>query len=105
MRQPRALTLAGGGFKAQAIYSALTAGLLARQAALDSTESPGDAVGSLIELYEGVDIISSNSGGSWFAAGLIYSSMFQSVLFEMSRNVATAGEIYYDKVLRKFLVA
>uniref|UniRef100_A0A7S2K7T1 Uncharacterized protein n=1 Tax=Zooxanthella nutricula TaxID=1333877 RepID=A0A7S2K7T1_9DINO len=52
---------------------------------------------------KGIDMLSTNSGGSWFAAALAYSPRFVSVISGMAGDVDNAGKMFHDKVLYAFL--
>ena len=80
-----ALALEGGGFRALTNCAGLTAGLLAATFSLDLESS---------ELHESVRWVSSVSGGSWFAASLIYSRDFRNMVERMARDPDGAGATF-----------
>jgi len=89
-----ALTLEGGGFKALASFVGFTAGLLAAR--------PEAALGGKEGLFSRVVNISSNSGGSWFASMLIYSSRFETLIKEIAKAPGDK-DMFYDHFLLPFL--
>eukprot|EP00972_Heterocapsa_arctica_P036016 5300086-Heterocapsa_arctica.AAC.1 len=48
-------------------------------------------------------MISSNSGGSWYAAEALYSSSFVDLLDAMGRQPEQAGELFAQRWVRKLL--
>mmetsp|Transcript_118106 Transcript_118106/g.252391 ORF Transcript_118106/g.252391 Transcript_118106/m.252391 type:complete len:621 (+) Transcript_118106:91-1953(+) len=96
----RALTIEGGGWKAQTVEAAFMAGLLNAQA----RESGGEAVTfESSGLLSSFDTISSNSGGTWFTSSLLFSESFMRMLEEMGAKPAEAGDIYNQEYTAKLL--
>jgi hypothetical protein len=76
----------GGGYLAFAIHTGLVSGLLAA--------FPGDAPGSLGELLREYGTISSNSGGSWYAASLTHSDHFVNITNEIAAKPDESDAIF-----------
>lgn len=93
----RAIAFEGGGYKAQAVAAANIAAML--------NALGGDEHGGMDKLFENIDIVSSNSGGSWFAASALYSSSYVDMLRAMGREPERAAEIYAAQFVAKLLQA
>lgn len=48
----------------------------------------------LDKLFSKMDAISSNSGGTWYIAELVYSTQFQTLQYNMASNLSGAGELF-----------
>jgi hypothetical protein len=86
------LCLEGGGFRALACDAGLTSGLLAFLAKYEGKQPT--LAGSA--LYDRFGSLSTCSGGSWFAASLIFSSRFATMVEAMSASPETAGQQFKD---------
>jgi len=89
----RALALCGGGFRASSVETGLTSGLLAAAHAM----RPGAEASPTLRstgIYARFDAMASVSGGSWFAAELIYSEQFVALVEEMAVSPAEAAAMH-----------
>jgi len=87
-----ALCLQGGGFRSVVCDAGITAGLLAFLAKYEGLQPTIDSSG----LYDRFSSLSTCSGGSWFAASLIYSSKFATLVELMGASPETAGQQFKD---------
>lgn len=83
-----ALTVAGGGWRAQWSAAGLISGLVSYMGKTDNSAKPTLAGTGLLDR---VDIVSTNSGGSWFASSLIYSERHLALLESMAASPKTAS--------------
>lgn len=86
--EPVHVAFAGGGWRAHTAHSAWTIGLL-------------DQKHTLNEVFKNVEIISSNSGGSWFSSMLMYSSDFVNDIQDpnaQNKWTTSTGWTYKQKV-------
>lgn len=74
------VAFAGGGFRAHSIHTGIVSALIKGK--------------GLQGLFKNVDHLSSNSGGSWFAAQLLHSSKFNKMIEDISASKSFAGEEY-----------
>jgi len=83
-----ALSLGGGGFLSTTEMSGFTAGLLAYAMKHDKTNALIRSDSPLLEsdLFGGVKSINSISGGSWFAALLIYSEKYRTTTESLAKT-------------------
>uniref|UniRef100_A0A7S2KF75 Uncharacterized protein n=1 Tax=Zooxanthella nutricula TaxID=1333877 RepID=A0A7S2KF75_9DINO len=86
-RGGRAIAIAGGGWRAYSVASAVTA-------AMQHELALARAGSTLKDLFSNVSKLSSNSGGSWFAASLIYSEEFVALVHAMAADPLRAGKIF-----------
>merc|ERR1712072_1308136 len=89
-----ALTLEGGGFKSVAVQSGIISGLIAANTRKQGGNVPTTLLAS--GLLSKTELVSSVSGGSWFACELMYSSRFRELIEAMAFDPATAGS-QFDK--------
>jgi len=95
-----ALTFEGGGLRASSSYAGITSGLLRVAADVRAQTQQGEqataAETTLAEtgLYSNVSLLSSVSGGSWFAASLAYSDRYLSLVEDMAREPSQAAKLY-----------
>ncbi|CAK0897212.1 unnamed protein product, partial [Prorocentrum cordatum] len=85
----RAAAFKGGGWFAFSMHAALVSGLLAA--------FPGGAPGQLEELFREYGLLSSNSGGSWYAASLVYSEWFVELTGQLAAEPQEAEATFKDK--------
>eukprot|EP00927_Polykrikos_kofoidii_P064823 TRINITY_DN604_c0_g1_i2.p1 TRINITY_DN604_c0_g1~~TRINITY_DN604_c0_g1_i2.p1 ORF type:complete len:587 (-),score=73.38 TRINITY_DN604_c0_g1_i2:115-1812(-) len=83
-----ALTVAGGGWRAQWSAAGLISGMVSYMGKTDDSTKPTLAGTGLLDR---IDIVSSNSGGSWFASSLIYSERHLALLESMAASPETAS--------------
>uniref|UniRef100_A0A7S2QB59 PLA2c domain-containing protein n=1 Tax=Zooxanthella nutricula TaxID=1333877 RepID=A0A7S2QB59_9DINO len=88
-----ALAVAGGGLRASSVATGLTSGLMVVAHDMrPGTESTPTLQGTGI--YDNFASIASVSGGSWFAAELIYSTRFVQLVEEMAGSPAEAAQLH-----------
>ena len=86
-----AMTFEGGGFKAHSAFTGVMSGLL------------GASGLGLEKLLHAVEVLVSISGGTWFAAQLIYSPAFLSLVEEMGKKPQNAGKLFWKSWVVPFL--
>jgi len=94
--QGPALCLSGGGYRASSVEAALTSGLLAVAHAL----RPGAEASPTLKgtgLYGRFASVASVSGGTWFAAELIYSERFVLLVERMAAAPAQAAALHREE--------
>lgn len=99
-----ALALEGGGFKALSLDVGLFAALLAKYRKIAATERPTLESSNLLGRF---GVISSVSGGTWFASSLIYSRGFKNMVEDMavSGGIKHAAEIFEAQWVSQWLSA
>lgn len=91
----RALALAGGGFRASSVETGLTSGVLAVAHAM----RPGAGAPPTLQgtgVYGQFASVASVSGGSWFAAELIYSERFVRLVEQMAASPGEAAALHRE---------
>ncbi|CAE7367247.1 unnamed protein product [Symbiodinium sp. CCMP2592] len=86
-----AMTFEGGGFKAHSAFTGVMSGLL------------GASGLGVEKLLHAVEVLVSISGGTWFAAQLIYSPAFLSLVEEMGKKPEDAGKLFWKSWVVPFL--
>ncbi|CAE7943518.1 unnamed protein product, partial [Symbiodinium necroappetens] len=86
-----AMTFEGGGFKAHSAFTGAMSGLL------------GASGLGLEKLLHAVEVLVSISGGTWFAAQLIYSPAFLSLVEEMGKKPDDAAKLFWKSWVVPFL--
>ena len=89
-----ALCLKGGGFLAFAVHSGLISGLL-RSANAEGKSTSYHLADS--KLLDRVETVVSNSGGTWYAAELMYSKEFLNVTEEMAKKDPLEAESIFKE--------
>jgi len=97
-----ALSLEGGGFRAQSSGMGLISGLLAVLGQELNISAPTLAGTGLLNRF---DVISSVSGSSWFMSSLMYSNTFHALVEAMAASVGTAASQMKAKWTTPWLLA
>jgi hypothetical protein len=94
-----ALCFEGGGWRAFAVDTGLTAGLLAACKKYTPLKPTLTSSGLLNRFHA----LSSGSGGTWFAASLIYSETFVNLIEEIALSPESAGSQFKQGWISKWL--
>ncbi|CAE8621215.1 unnamed protein product [Polarella glacialis] len=89
----------GGGFRAHAAYTGVTAGLLS----VLKEEQSSKKFTSLGGLFDHVETMSSVSGGSWFISELAFSSTFESIIQGIAESPEQGFNIYNEQWIARFI--
>jgi len=95
----RVLAFEGGGLSSMASFTGLLVGIVAAS----GDKMAGAFEEKLENLFRDFSIISSCSGGSWFAQELQYSADFVSLLNEMTQNPNTVKDLFSKELMLKRL--
>lgn len=96
-----ALALEGGGFRAQSVATGFVAGVAANV----PTKAGIQKTFVNTKILDRFSILSSNSGGSWFASSLIYSSKYLRLVEDMINSPSTSGAQFMQAYIDPWLKA